>query len=348
MVKVNIVNCLLTRKCNLNCSYCQISGNINTPIRPGEYPNSLYYYKNEQDADWWIHTLTRIWMHNNDVFFILYGGEPFMRWEMLADLVLHLNKIGAHYTIISSCNEGIKRNIYSFFDKVTRIEGFTASIDPGFWLKNAGSREEMRDDESYKSNTGYNTLKELMRQGLVRDPVAEITCDKDTIFHLHETIRRLTKDGIVSDITMIDVAKNNYYDFSNITNPDNLVHPTPEVLAVFDGIIKDDTLLVHMKDHLLPRIFKSLPAEMDCEIEKGIHNITIDSDGAVRLCLRIRGRHSIKFQADEMFNDVGEVGEKYQDLHDAMIADKETLCKDCMWSCMMMSKSGDCDGIINH
>ncbi len=345
--KVNIVNCLLTRKCNLKCSYCQISGNIDTPLRPKEYPNSKTYFNNEKDTRWWIDTLTTFWKQNNDVFFILYGGEPFIRWELLADLVLHLNKIGAHYTIISSCNEGIKKFIYKFFEKVPYVKGFTASIDPGFYLKNVNSLEDT-DDELYKSNTGYATLKELMNKGLVKDPVAEITCDKDTINYLYDTVKKLTEDGITSDITMLDIAKNNYYDFSNITNPVNLVHPTKDVLDVFDKIIKDDSLKVHMKNYLLPRIYRDLPSNMDCEIEKGLHNVTIDSDGSIRLCLRIRGRFSTKFSASELFTVEGIESDKYKDIYEAMVADKEILCKKCMWSCMMMSKCGDCQGVINH
>lgn len=345
---VNIVNCLLTRKCNLACSYCQISGNIDTPLKPNEYPSSQWYFKNEKDTSWWVNTLTSYWSANKDVFFILYGGEPFVRWELLADVVNHLNSIGAHYTIISSCNEGIKKNIYRFFERVSKVEGFTASIDPGFYLSPGGTRKEIEDDEIYKSNTGYATLLELMRDGLVKDPVAEITCDCNTIKHLPETIRRLTKAGIVSDITFLDLAKNNYYDFSNITNPVNLVHPTEEVKRILKEIMDDDTLKVHMKEYLIPKIFESSPANMDCEIEKDIHNVTIDADGALRLCLRIRGRHTTKFSSADLFDVEGNKTDKYTDIHEAMTEDKKVLCKRCMWSCMLMSKSGDCDGIINH
>lgn len=347
---INIVNCLLTRRCNLKCSYCQISGNINTPLRPTDYPDEKYYKsnKNEKSAEWWIELHNRLQKHNPNCFSILYGGEPFIRWEELAEIVNHLNKIDFPYTIISSCNEGIKQSIYKFFERVDYVQGFTASVDPGFYMVNLSSREELDDDEIYKSHTGYATLKELMEKGLVKDPVAEITCDSRTIYYLHDTIKKLTSDGITSDITMIDLAANNYYDFSNITNPDNLVHPTQEVMNIFDGIIKDDSLKVHMKEFLLPRIFKNLPNKMDCKIEKGIHNITVDSDGSCRCCLRIRGRFTPKFQAIELFNQDGSIGSNYEEIHDAMCGDKETLCKRCIWSCMLMSNSGDSDGIINH
>ena len=348
--KINIINCLMTRRCNLQCSYCQISGNINTPLKPTDYPDASYYQnsKNEMSAEWWIEFLDRLHKHNPECFAILYGGEVFVRWEFLAEVVNHLNKIEFPYTIISSCNAGIKQNIYKFFERVDSVCGFTASVDPGFYLKTFGSRDEISDDEIYKSHTGYATLKELMEKGLVKDPVAEITCDCNTIHHLYDTIKKLTEDGITSDITMIDLAANNYYDFSNITNPINLVHPTKEVMDVFDKIMKDDTLKIHMKDFLVPRIFKYLPNNMDCKLEKGMTNLTVDSDSACRLCLRIRGRFTPKFRADQLFDEYGNKTEVFDRVHDAMIGDKETLCRKCIWSCMMMSNSDDCDGIINH
>lgn len=346
-MSVNIVNCLLTRKCNLNCHYCQISGNIDQPLRPDCYPGSKYYYENEKDATWWIKTLKQYHAANPDVFFILYGGEPFLRWEMLAELVNELNKINAAYTIISSCNGGIRKQIDKFFEKVEYVCGFTASIDPTANLLVEYDRETCNDDEVYKSMTGYWTLKELMNKGLVKDPVAEITCDYESIYRLEDLIKQLTEDGITADVTMIDIAKSNYYDFSNIYGHESLVKPKPEVREVFDNL-KNSNYLIHMKDTLLDAIYDNLPSNVDCELENGLTNVTIDADGTQRLCLRIKGNHTIKFNADETFTDSGEKHEKYDELFEAMCEDKRVLCNKCMWSCVLMSKSGNCDGIINH
>jgi len=343
MIKTNIVNCLLTRRCNLACPYCQISGNINHPLKPVEYPDEKYYFENEKPIEWWIKTLTGYWRQNPDCFFILYGGEPFIRGD-LSTLVKHLNVMGAHYTIITNCT--MKKRIEDLFEDVSRVDGFTASIDPGAEKIVLTSREDVADDERWKSALGFRTLKELMNQGVIRDPVAEMTCDAVTISHLENTVKFLSDEGIVADITMIDITKNNYYDFSNVTSPMALVKPTPEVIAIFERLQESD-LLIHMKDFLLPGILSILPANGDCELEKGIHNVTIDADGNLRLCLRIRGRFTPKFSADELY-DINGVSKTYSDIQQAIAQDKESLCKKCCWSCVLMSKSDDCDGIINH
>lgn len=347
MQKVNIVNCLITRRCNLSCHYCQISGHIDQPLRPQSYPDSTYYFKNEKDSDWWIKTLSSYYAANRDVFFILYGGEPFIRWELLADIVNHLNSINAKYTIISNCTEGVRKNIFKFFNKVNGVYGFTASIDPSANINVCYDRDGCGDDEIYKSQVGYRMLLELMELNLVKDPVAEITCDAESIFNLENLVKQLSEDGITSDITMIDIAKGNYYDFSNIYGGMSLVPKSEEVKEIFNRL-KNSNYLIHMKDTLLDMIYDSLPCEVDCEMEKGLSNVTIDSDGIMRLCLRIRGNHCVNYSGCDLFNEDGTPSIVYDDIWKLMCEDKKVICHKCMWSCVLMSKMNDCNGIINH
>lgn len=380
MSKINIVNCLLTRRCNLACSYCRISGDIHYIAKPKEYPKKDWYFDNEKDDDWWIDVVTRLHKHNPEVFFILYGGEPFLRWELLADLVNYMNANDMNYTIISSCNEGIQKLIYKFFDKVEYVKGFTASIDPGFYKIELKGRREMSDDEAYKSHTGFKMLKELMDKGLVKDPVAEITCDYKTIFDLEETCKKLTELGITADVTTLDLAHNNYYDFSSIDSTEALVHPTDEVRAVFKRL-KESDYLIHMKEYLMDAIpDKLLPSKLRCNIGTDhLSNLTIEPTGELRLCLRIRGRFVPKYQLTDLIDKDGnmtspedksrwlhrspcgiEEGNKPIDISEcdivtfptkieaAFSADYESLCKGCCWTCMLMTMSDDCQGIINH
>lgn len=352
--KINIANILLTRRCNLACEYCRIATTKfdNYLFKPKEYPDAKYYIQNEAPTEKWIEFFDRLYKHNPDCFTILYGGEPFIVWEKLADIVNYLNKINGAYTIISSCNHEIKKLIYKFFDKVGRVKGFTASVDPYLHKYIASSvnkidRNALNDDELYKTFTGYSTLLELMRDGLVKDPVAEITCDCNTIFDLEETVKILSYNGICSDITVVDVSKNNYYDFSNIIDKRYLVHPTKEVIEVFESLQASD-YNIHMKEFLMEKLPGILPSNVDCELEKGMHNITIEPDLGLRLCLRIRGVYSTNHNGLQLFNEEGEFGEAFEEIHAAMKADKESLCKGCSWSCVLMSKNGDCGKIINH
>jgi MoaA/NifB/PqqE/SkfB family radical SAM enzyme len=344
--KIKIANLLLTRNCNLSCSYCRISGDINYIEKPFDYPGRQYYIKNEKDSNWWIDTCRKLKNHNPDVFFILYGGEPFIRWELLEDLVNIMNEEDMNYTIISSCNEKIKPLIYKFFEKVKYVKGFTASIDPGFELNLSESTKDC-NDEIYKSNTGYFTLMELIEKGLVEDPVAEMTASSWNVKYLSNTIKWLSDREITTDVTILDIAKNNWYDFSSVTNPDYLVNPTKEVKQVFEEL-KNSNYKIHMKETLLDEIYNIMPAEVDCELENNFHNITVDSDGKLRLCLRIRGKDVVEHDVNNLFDNNGNYTKEFNDAYEKLKGDKEVLCKGCSWTCILMSKKGASESIINH
>lgn len=339
---IKIANLLITRKCNLNCSYCRISADINYKNKPKEYPSKDFYFKNEATTEEWINCIDLLKKHNPDIFLIIYGGEPFLRKD-LVDIVKHCNKQDVNYTIISSCNRGITKLIDDFFVKMypDKVKGFTASVDPEFhndWLYN-----DISDDRLHKSNDGFKTLIKLAERGSVKDLVAEITVSASNIDWLESTVSILSSYNITSDITMVDIAKNNYYDFSSVTDDKELVPKNEYVKKIIDSLINSD-LEIHMKKTLLPKIYEILPANLDCNIEKNLHNITLEPNLELRTCLRIRGIHSPKYKITDLFDENGKVQEH---VHNAIKKDKKELCKGCFWSCMLMSQM-DSHEIINH
>lgn len=336
---INIASLILTRRCNLNCEYCRISGDANYIIAPSEYPNASYYYENEKNSEFWIDSISRLVKHNKDMFFILFGGEPFM-YDGLSEIVKEMNFMGCHYTIISNCT--MPEEIKNFFDCVGSVMGFTASIDPGFWLGENDNHEKL------KSIMGFEMLKYLIRENAVADPVAEVVVDNENIVYLEETVKRLSDAGITSSISTLDIAKNNYYDFSSITSTDQLVTKSEYTKKVFDNLINGN-YKIHMKEILLPKIYDILPAELDCKIEDNLHNITMDSDGVLRTCLRIRGREIPKVKIYELLD---ENGNWYQEILEAVMQmykqDKQTLCLKCNYVCQLMSLMGDSERIKYH
>lgn len=326
MSKVRIVNWLLTRKCNLKCDYCAIVKNYKD--MPKEcYPEMKHYYKNQLTSYQVIDILDSIKRHNPDAFHIFYGGEPLL-FNGLSHVINYCNDKSIHYTIISNNTPEIQPLIKKLFDETEFIQGFTSSVDPVFV-----NEESSKLDRVMKSIEGLKRLKEIQKQGKVKDVVAEITVMKHNVNYLYDLVKVLTDEGISSDITFIDIAKNNHYDFSNIKDP-NLLVTKEEAKQVMDRLINSD-LDIHMKDVLLPIIYEILPSEMNCELEKGVHNISIDADGTLRLCLRIKGVITPTIRADDFIDDRGNVTEYTRA---AIAEDKKRYCQLCNHTCLLMSK----------
>jgi hypothetical protein len=152
----------------------------------------------------------------------------------------------------------------------------------------------------------------------------------------------LSNNGINSDITFIDIAKSPYYDFSNITDENLLVGQSDELQNQMLRLIESD-LDIHMKETLLPEIWSILPSNMDCHIDRSLHNVSVDADGSIRLCLRIRGIFAPKIV--NLQNLLMPNGEINPIAHGAIKRDKIELCKRCNHTCQLMSQIIDREGM---
>ena len=343
MSQIRIVNWLITRRCNINCDYCSIVKNY--PDMPSEYPKMDYYIKNEMTSEVIIKALGNFKKHNPEAFHIWYGGEPTLRKD-LVDIINYCNNNDIYYTIISNNTDEIQPLIKRLFEKTDYIEGFTSSVDPH------GVIEGYIDDKTWKSIQGLKRLKEIQLSGKVKDVVAEITVMYDNQHLLYDMVKHLSSEGIYSDITFVDIKKSPYYDFSNVEDHSQLVKPTWELASTLMYMYNDKSLLIHMKNMLLPAMFDTLPSNMDCGLEKGIHNITVDAEGSIRLCLRIRGTETSKLYNIENMFDENSKDYISSGLQNSISDDKQKYCKLCNHSCLMMSKHidkhGDKEGELVH
>lgn len=319
---IQICNWLLTRKCNLSCSYCGIARNKDD--KPETYPDLNYYLKNEMSTEYIKDSLLKIKNHNDECFHIFYGGEPFLRKD-LHEIINFCNDNNIHYTIISNNTDEIQKHIKNnFLNNVSKIQGFTASIDPLIFDNN------ISNDIKEKSMAGYNGLIDMKKY--CKDVVAEITVMNENKKYLYDLVSKLHDEGINSDITFVDIVKTKYYDFSNIYDESLLVQRDKELEKIFDKIINEN-LNVHMANTLLPEILNSLPSNLDCEIEKDLHNISIDADGSIRLCLRIKGNTNTYI--NDIFDQHGFLNPSIETY---LAWNKDEYCKGCNWTCMIMSK----------
>lgn len=331
---IRITNWLLTRRCNLNCSYCAIVKNYEN--KPVEYPDMKYYIKNEMSTDYVIEGLKKIKRHNPNCFHIFYGGEPMLRKD-LPDIINYCNRENIHYTIITNNTPGVQPLIKKLIKKTSYIQGLTSSVDPIF-----NDCDAFVSDRVFKSVEGLKGL--IQYKGHINDVVAEITVMHSNVRYLYDLIKKLSEHGINGDITFVDIAKSRYYDFSNVTDESELVGQTDELAYELAcqllNILADDSLDVHMKNFLLPKIWSILPSNMDCGIENDLHNITIDADGSVRLCLRIRGKAtpnniSVNENLFDEYYNVSALAKL------TITIDKHELCYLCNHTCLLMSKYGD-------
>jgi MoaA/NifB/PqqE/SkfB family radical SAM enzyme len=279
-----------------------------------------------------INSLKAFKIHNPDIFHVIYGGEPMLK-EDLPDIINYCNENEIYYTIITNNTPAVQPLIKKLFNRVGYVDGFTSSVDPIF------NEIETKKDRVRKSVEGLKRLKEIQTAGKVKDLVAEITVMNENVPYLYELIKELTGHGINSDITFIDTAKSEYYDFSNVTEPWKLVHISPELANQFQMIYDDKSLNIHMKDLLLPAIWNILPSNMDCGIEKDLHNISVDADGSIRLCTRIRGYYTpSNITINNLFDKDMEVNLYAKK---CIRNDKKEFCKLCNHTCLLMSKYGN-------
>lgn len=341
MSLIRIVNWILTRRCNLNCGYCAIIKDYSN--MPKNYPKLQYYMQNEMSTEVIISALKTFKRHNPNIFHIFYGGEPTLRKD-LPEIINFCNDNRIYYTIISNNTLGIQPFIKRLFEETDYIEGFTSSVDPVLNDYSYNAEDRVR-----KSVEGLKRLKELQLKGDVKDVVAEITVMNENQHLLYELVNGLSEFEIYSDITFVDIAKSQYYDFSNIRDSSQLVRPSWALSDTLSKIIRDNRLYVHMKDLLIPKMFDTLPSNFDCKLENGVHNVTVEADGSMRLCLRIKGTLSPHIHISELFEDSGLVS---KDFYELMCMDKRRLCKLCNHSCLMMSqyidKNEDGEGDLVH
>jgi radical SAM protein with 4Fe4S-binding SPASM domain len=316
---IYIANLLLTRKCNLKCSYCGIVRNYKN--KPQEYPDLKHYYKNEMSTEYVLETLRYLKIHNPDIFVILYGGEPLLRKD-LPQIVNFCNINSINYTIITNNTDEVQGYLETLLLEVETIHGLTSSVDP------LGSNPH--DDSSKKTMAALKKL--VYYKQFIKDIVAEITVTNENVHNLYETVYSLTEQGINSDITFVDIAKTPFYDFSNIKNENLLVKNTRLIEQQILKII-DDKLNVHMAKDILPLLLDSLPSNYYCNIHQNVHNITLDADGTFRLCLRIKGIKTPQFKVQNVF-DKNQISPLFKS---ALKEDKLNLCRSCNWPCVCMS-----------
>jgi len=322
---VRIVNWLLTRRCNLRCEYCGI-----VKVKSVGKPIS-HFNKNEISTERVITLLNKFRTYNPNIFHIFYGGEPFLRSD-LSDIIKFCNENDILYTIISNCTLDIRDKIFNVMNDVGGFRGFTGSVDPTILMGPNNSHSVL------KSSNAFRFLMTMRKY--VNDVVAEVTMTEESISYTYELIKMLSDVGIYSSLGAIDINKNYTYDFSAYSDKKWLIKDSTKLKELFFKLMIDDSLLIHMKDEILPSLFRHISSDYDCGMgHLSIHNLTIDADGSIRTCLRMRGEEiPILFNDTNILCPSDNNGFKLSSYFYIAMNSERSHCEGCNHTCAMMSR----------
>jgi MoaA/NifB/PqqE/SkfB family radical SAM enzyme len=313
--KVISANILLTRRCNLNCSYCRLtrnySGNPYSANLPGEVSGKM-----------WISLIDKL----NPVFSNIYGGEPLL-YRDLCEVISYMNHSGKKYTVFSN---GILLNKYLSGCTIDEIPSgltlpYDGKVDDKGRVVKSGLTTKFFDD---KKHIEYN----------IDDPVVVVTFDNSNCSELRSIVEHFEALGVYTEVTVRDAPKNPWYDFADAEK----LGSTPQMNAMFDTAIqmkREGHKILNTVD-ALNLLKQHYTGTYSCDSPWRI--LTIEPDLSPRLCLRIRGKLTPKCDATDMDSTV-----------EAMYQDKRELCEKCSWNCPqgvdLSLKSGTVfDDIIEH
>jgi len=259
--KVLKVEWLLTRKCNLHCSYCKIRD-------PASLLGEELSFSQVIDG---VNAIDRMFPRVPIVFF---GGEPTML-DWLPDLVAHCESIGLKYAVISNGARVLRDE--EFFERLidAGISNWSVSVDTMTGLA--------KGDAALKTLTGHQSLLRFRNRG-VRDLVACITATKHNIEEIPYIIEQLSKEGIWGIVTPLQIGDDTF-EYSGYVPA--LQETRPEVVDRIAGVLYDMAKSGEFLMHNAPEYFlhwKLYFIQQDWKCSRK-SCITIDADGSLKRCV---------------------------------------------------------------
>jgi len=295
---------MVTRKCNLNCSYCNIRRAGSLKGRP------------ELDTESLLRTVKMFGKLWPGAPMVVYGGEPTMRDDLPA-LLRAGRDCGVKLPVISNSIRVTQDRSYATELVDSGLENWSVSFD-------AVSREHAVDFASFtKSQLGFKALKMFRDDFGIRDLVACITVTRLNIGALPDMLKLLTSQGVHAIFTPLHIGDARY----EYGRGDPRFLPTESAIVGVSGTLRE---MVGSGNFLCsndPEWFEAWPThflkqDWKCN-DKGL--VTIDADGSLKYCVDIPFRPE-----DTMF--VWELEEEAGRQRFLEIIGKGPDCSGCLWN----------------
>ena len=271
------VEWLLTRKCNLKCSYCQI-----------RRPCSLQGMElSEQEVYEGVRVINRLFP---EVPIIFFGGEPTVL-DWLPSLIAFCESLKVKYAVISNGVRVVADRNY--FERLVKagISNWSVSVDS---LRSLSGLSDVSTDSEVKTYSGIRSLR-MFREAGVKDLVACITVTNKNIRDIPQIVRVLSSEGVWGITTPLQRGgmDREYSAFSPELECDN-----PEEYLDVARELKEMALSGKYLMHNSPEFYDWWgryfhARDWVCETKNAL---TIDADGSLKRCVDQKGgldRYSI-------------------------------------------------------
>ena len=302
-MKVVKAEWLITRRCDLRCSYCGIRDR--RTLMDSELPLSALEEIIEMFGELWP-----------GAPMVVYGGEPTARPD-LPDILSKGRECGVKLPVISNSHRVWRDVKYAAELVGAGLDNWSVSFD-------SLVRDQCVDDHSHrKSIAGFSSLIMFRDAFGLRDLVACVTVTRRNIEALPSILSTFTELGVHSIFTPLHIGGPAYQYARG--NPTDL--PTQ---AQVDRISEVMYNLVSSGRYLCSNDagwFKVWPAhflrqDWKCH-DKGL--VTIDADGSLKYCVDIPFRDEDRMYVWELQTEAGR--QKFLD-----IIQKEPPCHGCLWN----------------
>jgi len=306
---------LLTRACQLHCSYCEIA---HKPIK--EMPFFEKAKIAQRLKDW-------------NIFPVIYGGEATMSKDF-EPLLSYMNMIDLDYAIITN---GLL-NLHDVYRWITKyqLKNITVSIDSLDF--------NSTDDTAIKARAGYALLK--FTEGLVRDRVNCCTITNYNISEVPGIVKEMSKMGVYTILTLVNQWKPG---FRYSAPASNSMVPSQDQIESLVYTLKDMREGT-CSDYEGPYLFHEPEEVWDMWLEHGVKadwhcskfsKFTIDADGTLQCCVDWKGKDF----GNTKFLDITEENfPQYEQIFEKDIWD----CAGCAWSPIKLLEIEMSRGDIAH